>query len=212
MEDLIAIIMLGLLILFFMAAVAIFRPLPRFWLPDKKRALIVGGVSLAVFGVFGSIVDPDARKQREEQTKAGEAEPATTQEDAWLANLTEEQRQDPLTMRIIVTCRKDARCWGERNIRDAEGFCEGDITDATLGRDSENRFVFRHRWTNDRFRGSLFSYWNQVEPNNESLLVYWGDKIQVKNDFGIYVNHVYKCYYDTDSRKFLRIEIAPGRL
>lgn len=50
MEALVAILMLSLLVVLVTAIIALFRPLPQFWLPEKRRAAIVAAGSFVLLG------------------------------------------------------------------------------------------------------------------------------------------------------------------
>lgn len=50
MEALVAVLMLSLLVVFVTALIALFRPLPQFWLPERGRAAIVAAVAFILYG------------------------------------------------------------------------------------------------------------------------------------------------------------------
>ena len=70
---------------------------------------------------------------------------------------------------------------------------------------------YAHRWT-DGILGFKFSRF-RWENEDETIIRYYGDKIQFQNAFGAWINYIYWCDYDTINERFVRVGIdCAGKL
>lgn len=98
-------------------------------------------------------------------------------------------------------CRQDLQCWGDKNSAYATAWCDDQVE--RLAKNS-------HKWTDGTF-DSKFSHFRWLNKD-AGTLTYIGDKIQYQNGFGAWVNHVYECDFDPDTKTVLDVRAREGRL
>ena len=213
MEDVLAIVYLSIFVVFVTSIVALFRPLPRVWLPGKKRAGVVAAVSFVLMAFTANLFPEEGHKPAQEEAKEKEeptvrAKQKTLQERRrevderrrakWRA-LYEKDMQDPTMRKILVSCKQDYQCWGQRHLLEANEACRVHVARQYLTVD----YIWKTKHWN------MFSVW-RWERGSKSVLVYWGDNIRFPTKFGHYVDHVYRCHFDTESREVVNFETTPG--
>ena len=200
MEALVSLAALILLTIFITSVIALIRPLPRLWLPTRKRAGIVVAASFVLMGVFGNLLPKPpvqeetakAEEQEPEPVEAGEKQETVKVE---LPELTEEDK-----------CRYNSQCWGTMHRRAAHVMCSDPI---------EELAKYDFEWTTG-WGENIFSTWISVEGykfiRGGKGVVYIGDKIKFQNGFGTFRVHTYECHYDPDSDTVLQVTAKPGRV
>ena len=93
-------------------------------------------------------------------------------------------------------CRKDGECWGEKHVQDAALACAPDI---------EAQARYDHDWTDSLFERKFSRwFWDNIPA---SIMRYDGNKIKFQNGFGAWQQMGYSCYYNTDTKSVVRVEV-----
>ncbi|SIS88167.1 hypothetical protein [Neptunomonas antarctica] len=98
-------------------------------------------------------------------------------------------------------CRSDISCWADKESVMATLLCMKNI---------ELFAKYDYRWSDSRSRIVLSRHtWANQE---EGLVRYFGDSLQLQNGFGAWQNYIYSCDFDPTEQKVVDIGAEPGRL
>ena len=206
-------------LLFILAGIALIRPLPKLWLPTRKRAGYVGGLAFALL-LAGSPLVPEpppptpeelaeqAAKEKRRKVEA-EARRKAKETEAEAERRAEERER---AVQEVEDRREAIRDWGADHQSAAKVRCDDHI---------EQRAQYDFEWTQG-WGGRIFSQWIAHDPENPSymfppitestILVYSGDKIRFQNGFGAFRNYTYDCYYHPESETVIKVTVSPGKL
>ena len=201
----IAFVVIGMFVL---SVIALIRPSPNLWLPTRKRAGYMCGLSLGLMVVAGALL-PEPPPPTPEELAAMAAKEKREAEEAEARRKAEERER---AVQEVEERREAILEWGEDHIIAAKVRCEDHI---------EQLAQYDFEWTQG-WGKPIFSRWIAHDPENPSqmfppitestILVYSGDKIRFQNGFGAFRNHTYECQYNPESKTVIRVSASPGRL
>ena len=195
-----------------LSIIALIYPLPKFWLPTRKRAGRVCGLSLVLM-VISALFLPEPPPPTPEELAAIAAEKKREAEEAAVRRRAEEHKREMQAGYEEVEERRVAILeWGEEHQYDAEDYCTDKI---------EELAPHLFRWTThfiiDR---RLFDSWLAIDPKKgvlsffpeiteETLLAYFGSKIRFSDADGNFRQYRYECVYHPDSENVIRVSAHP---
>lgn len=100
-----------------------------------------------------------------------------------------------------VECRQDLICWGPKWNATATVMCKKGIENLTLR---------SYRWTDSLLDSKM--KWKKWLDIRKGHLTYFGDKLEMQNEFGAWTNYVYECDIDPENKYAYGFRMAPGKL
>ncbi len=189
MEALGAMALASAFVVFVTSIVALFRPLPQFWLPDKRRAGIAAAVSFVLMVGIANLLPQPEREPEPVQEEPAPVVAAPVQEEAI----------------SDAACSVDVDCWAKRHLAEATVKCteflsltgpywEGRPWEH-LVRDRESQLQIL------RAQGEmLFSEWTWFEGSSREIISYWGNQYRFK-DGRIITTPRFSCHYSPKEEK-----------
>lgn len=105
------------------------------------------------------------------------------------------------TEQDVAACKKDLRCWGEKNMVAASVYCKREV---------ERLAKYSVKWTDGALELKVSRYrWAEKDAGT---LTYLGDKAQFQNGFGAYQNVVYECDFDPTSKSVQDVRVREGHI
>ena len=205
--------------------IAVLHPLPRLWLPTRKKAGCVLALSFGLLAVGGAhLPEPPPATPEEFEAQAekwaaqaevrirqakvrGEARRRTeAAKKRPAAVIQAEANAARLATRAEASgedhaCRASLECWGEKHSFAASFRCPDQI---------ERLAKYDHEWT-DGWLGTKFSHF-AWKDRQTGAITYIGDQIKFQNGFGAWVPHTYHCDFDPIKREVLDVRAMAGRL
>jgi len=121
------------------------------------------------------------------------------------ADKAEQEYKDALAARLAdiekARCREDVVCWGNSNKYVAGEYCKEQIQ-----RVAKYEFEWQNSWLD-----SPFSRATWIDKDKGTVL-FVGDKLRLRNGFGVWENYIYDCAFDTMTNTVIDIGVKPGRL
>jgi hypothetical protein len=99
-----------------------------------------------------------------------------------------------------LLCRHDLNCTLGGKIQDAVAQCQSAV-------ESHSRWNFRWSAGRSPFAGYR---WNPKAPVEKGLVDFYGDRLELQNGFGAWMNYQYVCTYDTNGRRVFQVAMHTG--
>lgn len=113
----------------------------------------------------------------------------------------EKENKSPGDIAKEASCKKDMKCWAEKNTVMASVTCAPQI---------EKLAKYDFEWTGSSYSPRLSRFkWKDME---KGTLSYFGDAIKFQNGFGAWQNYTYQCDYDPDTETVLFVRATPGKM
>lgn len=159
-----------------------------------KEIRIEEGLKIKLVGIKDKISKNEKSKQEDYRASKQRAE----QEEINRVQRAEQEERRKVEYEI---CKKDLHCVAESNMMTVPMSCKPII---------ESLAQYDYEWT-DKWYEEKFSRF-KWKDNSRKIVTFIGDKIKFQNGFGAWVNMIYFCDFNIDTREAISAHVQRGRL